>query len=66
MTADRPYRRALPADAARDELRRGAGSQFDARVVEAFLAAHDAREETAAPPTTVAPSSAARRAVTSP
>jgi diguanylate cyclase (GGDEF)-like protein len=37
MTADRPYRRALPAGEARAELLRGAGSQFDARVVEAFL-----------------------------
>ncbi len=37
MTADRPYRRALGADEARAELRRGAGAQFDVRVVEAFL-----------------------------
>jgi putative nucleotidyltransferase with HDIG domain len=45
MTADRPYRRALPADAARAELERGAGAQFDARMVTAFLdvlAAEDA------------------------
>ena len=33
MTADRPYRRALTADEARAELRRGAGTQFDPRVV---------------------------------
>jgi diguanylate cyclase (GGDEF)-like protein/putative nucleotidyltransferase with HDIG domain len=37
MTADRPYRRALPEAEARTELLRGAGGQFDSRVVEAFL-----------------------------
>lgn len=37
MTADRPYRRALPEAEARAELLGGAGAQFDARVVEAFL-----------------------------
>jgi diguanylate cyclase (GGDEF)-like protein/putative nucleotidyltransferase with HDIG domain len=37
MTADRPYRRALPGEEARAELERGAGAQFDARVVDAFL-----------------------------
>ena len=36
MTADRPYRSALTADEARAELQRGAGTQFDPRVVEAF------------------------------
>jgi diguanylate cyclase (GGDEF)-like protein len=36
MTADRPYRRALPVAEARAELRRGAGTQFDADVVAAF------------------------------
>jgi two-component system cell cycle response regulator len=34
MTSDRPYRRAMPADQALDELRRCAGTQFDATVVE--------------------------------
>ncbi len=38
MTSDRPYRRALPADDARAELRRHAGSQFDPEVVAALLA----------------------------
>jgi diguanylate cyclase (GGDEF)-like protein/putative nucleotidyltransferase with HDIG domain len=38
MTADRPYRSALGHDAAQAELRAQAGAQFDARVVEAFLA----------------------------
>ena len=37
MTSDRPYRRALPLDAAIGELRRHAGTQFDPRVVEALL-----------------------------
>ena len=36
MTADRPYRLALPIEAARAELRRGAGTQFDAAVVTVF------------------------------
>jgi diguanylate cyclase (GGDEF)-like protein/putative nucleotidyltransferase with HDIG domain len=38
MTADRPYRRSIGEPAARAELRRHAGTQFDARVVDAFLA----------------------------
>ena len=38
MTSDRAYRRAIGEEAARAELERGAGTQFDARVVEAFLA----------------------------
>jgi diguanylate cyclase (GGDEF)-like protein/putative nucleotidyltransferase with HDIG domain len=38
MTADRAYRAALGHDAAQAELRAGAGTQFDPRVVEAFLA----------------------------
>jgi two-component system, cell cycle response regulator len=33
MTSDRPYRSALPLDAALEELRRGAGTQFDPTVV---------------------------------
>ncbi|MDQ6914637.1 MAG: diguanylate cyclase [Actinomycetota bacterium] len=37
MTSDRVYRKALGAQAARDELNRHSGSQFDPRVVEAFL-----------------------------
>src|SRR5215210_3726072 len=42
MTADRVYRPALGEDAARAELEAGAGTQFDARVVEVFLRAIDA------------------------
>ena len=37
MTVDRVYRKALGEDAARDELRRCSGTQFDPRVVEVFL-----------------------------
>ena len=36
MTSDRPYRAALPLEAAREELRRGAGRQFDGDVVSAI------------------------------
>jgi diguanylate cyclase (GGDEF)-like protein len=39
MTSERPYRSALAAEEAADELRRGAGRQFDADVVEALLRA---------------------------
>jgi len=49
MTADRPYRRALAFDAARAELLRGAHAQFDARMVEAFLAVLAAEAEAPAP-----------------
>jgi diguanylate cyclase (GGDEF)-like protein len=37
MTTDRPYRRALSEAEARRRLREAAGTQFDPRVVEAFL-----------------------------
>jgi diguanylate cyclase (GGDEF)-like protein len=37
MTADRPYRRALAPDAAREEIRSAVGRQFDKRVASAFL-----------------------------
>ncbi|MFZ1154798.1 MAG: diguanylate cyclase [Solirubrobacteraceae bacterium] len=39
MTSDRPYRNSIGYDAALAELRRCAGTQFDARVVEAFIVA---------------------------
>src|SRR5580700_5463078 len=38
MISDRPYRKALPMSHARDEIRRCAGTQFDPKVVEVFLA----------------------------
>ena len=40
MTCDRPYRRATAHAEALAELRRCAGTQFDATVVEAFCAAY--------------------------
>ena len=39
MTADRPYRRALAPNAAREEIRASVGGQFDERVASAFLEA---------------------------
>jgi HD-GYP domain-containing protein (c-di-GMP phosphodiesterase class II) len=38
MTNDRPYRHALPVQAALDRVAKGAGSQFDPEVVEPFIA----------------------------
>ena len=38
MTSDRPYRTAMSPEGALSELRRGAGTQFDPTVVEAFIA----------------------------
>jgi HD-GYP domain-containing protein (c-di-GMP phosphodiesterase class II) len=38
MTTDRPYRRRLSVEEARRRLRKAAGTQFDPRVVEVFLA----------------------------
>jgi len=44
MTSSRPYRRAMPEEKAEDILRRGAGSQWDRRVIEAlFLVLDDVR-----------------------
>ena len=37
MTSNRPYRRALSADKAREEITTNSGTQFDPAVVEAFL-----------------------------
>ena len=41
MTSDRPYRAAMSPEAAREELLAAAGSQFDPRVVDAFLTCLD-------------------------
>ncbi|OVE75267.1 hypothetical protein BVX98_07955 [bacterium F11] len=38
MTSDRPWRKALTTEKALDEIRKGAGTQFDPNVVEAFIA----------------------------
>jgi putative nucleotidyltransferase with HDIG domain len=45
MTSDRPYRVAIAKQSARAELLRCAGTQFDPRVVAAFLAALDRETE---------------------
>jgi diguanylate cyclase (GGDEF)-like protein len=45
MLCERPYRRARSADAAMEELRRCAGTQFDPAVVEAFAAARAERAQ---------------------
>jgi diguanylate cyclase (GGDEF)-like protein len=37
MTTDRPYRKAMPIEAAIEELKRHRGAQFDPEVVDAFL-----------------------------
>ncbi|HDQ26511.1 MAG TPA: HD domain-containing protein [bacterium] len=37
MRSDRPYRKAMPKEAAVEELKRCAGSQFDSRLVDVFL-----------------------------
>jgi diguanylate cyclase (GGDEF)-like protein/putative nucleotidyltransferase with HDIG domain len=51
MTADRTYRMAIAKQSARAELLRCAGTQFDPRLVAAFLAALDREaERLAAPP----------------
>ncbi len=44
MTADRPYRRSLTPATARRELEDGRGTQFDQRVLDAFLAYLDEPE----------------------
>lgn len=37
MTSDRPYRKALSPEIAADEIRQGAGTQFDPEVARAFI-----------------------------
>lgn len=46
MTSERPYRTPIPVEAARAELLRCVGSQFDPAVVQALLGALDAGEVT--------------------
>lgn len=43
ITHDQPYQQARTVEAARTEIERGAGSQFDPAVVAAFLALPEAR-----------------------
>lgn len=44
ITSDRPYRKGLPSEVALQELRRHAGTQFDPKVVDAFIAAFESGE----------------------
>ncbi len=55
MTSDRPYRKALSADAARAEIARCAGSQFDPRCAEAFLSMSQSELADLARPTATLP-----------
>ena len=47
MTSDRPYRKALPPEMAREEVVRHSGTQFDPQVVQAFLLVYDELEQDA-------------------
>lgn len=49
LTHERPYKRAWPTEQAIARIARGAGSQFDPRVVEAFLSLHEQSLATASP-----------------
>jgi PAS domain S-box-containing protein len=62
LTHDRPYKDAWPLERALEEIRRGAGSQFDPAVVDAFLAVHAPRELAAATVPAARASSSARSA----
>jgi HD-GYP domain-containing protein (c-di-GMP phosphodiesterase class II) len=55
ITHDRPYRRARPTADALTEIQRGAGTQFDAAVVAAFLPMAQRFEEAAASRSTACP-----------
>jgi HD-GYP domain-containing protein (c-di-GMP phosphodiesterase class II) len=56
MTSDRPYRKAMGLDQAMIELRRCAGTQFDPRVVDAFICVLEAQSRTGAAGAEVSPS----------
>ena len=44
MTTDRPYRKGLPVKTALDEIHKMSGTQFDGKVVKAFMQAYQAGE----------------------
>jgi len=45
MSTDRPYRKRLTLEEAKSELRKGAGKQFDPRVIDAFLKVLSEKEQ---------------------
>lgn len=47
MTSERPYRKPLPPEMARDEILRHSGTQFDPQVVQVFLFLYEGLEKTA-------------------
>jgi putative nucleotidyltransferase with HDIG domain len=47
MTSDRPYRKTLSPEMARDEILRHSGTQFDPQVVQVFLFVYDGLEKKA-------------------
>ena len=49
MVSQRPYRQPIPVASALGELRRGAGTQWDARVVDAMLSIVEPSREAARP-----------------
>ena len=55
MTSDRPYRPAMTIDQAREQLRAGAATQFDPRVIDAVLAELELRHPPPASQTANAP-----------
>ncbi len=55
MTSDRPYRKALTRAAARAEIERCAGTQFDARCAQAFLSMRQEELDALARPTDTLP-----------
>lgn len=61
MTSDRPYRKGLSFDAAKTEILRLAGTQFDPLAVEAFSAEEKALREMVAMKCGMAPGDAAER-----
>jgi HD-GYP domain-containing protein (c-di-GMP phosphodiesterase class II) len=64
MTSERPYDRGRTEADAIEELRRCAGTQFDPRVVEAFIAEHLARHTAQLEASTPAPDPAPRASLT--
>jgi HD-GYP domain-containing protein (c-di-GMP phosphodiesterase class II) len=50
MTTTRSYRRAMSLEAAREELVRNSGTQFDPQVVEALLVVIDQEQVVVTPP----------------